>query len=116
MCSGPLSLSGQSCSAVKFHRAEIDVLFQLETQAEQDAFFQNARLDLRMADGAQENRLELAQFVHGAVGQHLAGFEIAFAAEIVVMPVEFEPEFFGGGFGNLERLRGSLPAPCRRRR
>ncbi len=77
-------------------------MFQLETEAEQDAFFQNARLDLRMANGAKVHRLELAHLVHRAVGQGLAGFEVAIAAEIVGMPVEFEPELFGCGFCHLE--------------
>ena len=79
----PLVLERAVLRAVKFHGTEIDVLIQLEPQAEQDAFFQNARLDLRMADRAEENGLELAQLVHRAVRQHFAGFEIAFAAEIV---------------------------------
>ena len=110
----PLVLERAIQRAIKFHGAKIDVLLQLETQTEQDAFFQNARLDLRMADRAEKNRLELAEFVHRVVGQHFAGFQIAFAAKIVMMPVEFEPEFFGGGFGNLEASRvtsGPVPSP-----
>ena len=59
-------------------------MLQLETQAQQNALFENAGLDLRMADGAEEDRLELAQFVHRAVGQHFAGLEVTLAAEIVV--------------------------------
>src|SRR6266705_3252963 len=78
--------------AIQFHRTEIDVLLQLETQAEQNAFLQNARLDLRMAHGAEEDRLELAQFGDRAVRQHFARLEIAFAAEIVFVPVDFEAE------------------------
>ena len=64
----PLVLQRAVGGAVKFHGAQIDVLFQLETEAEQDALFEYARLDLRMADGAEEYRLELAQLVHRAVG------------------------------------------------
>ena len=102
----PLVLERTVNGAIKFHGAEVDVLLQLETEAQQNAFFQDARLDLRMADCAQKNHLEPAEFVHGAVGQHFARFQITVAAEIVVMPVEFETEFFGGRFGNLERLAG----------
>jgi hypothetical protein len=64
-----LPFSGQIRSSVKFHRAKVDVLLHLEAQAEQDAFLQNAGFDIRMADGAEEDRRELAEFAHRAVRQ-----------------------------------------------
>ena len=45
-------------------------------------------LHLRMADGAEEDGLELAEFVHRAVGQDFAGLEVAVAAEVVRVPIE----------------------------
>ena len=45
----PLVLERAILRAVKLHGAEIDVLLQLEAQAQQDALFQDAGLDL--ADG-----------------------------------------------------------------
>jgi hypothetical protein len=58
-------------------------LFQLEAQAQQNALFQNARLDLGMADGAQENGREFAQLLHHAVRQRFLGAQIAGAAQVV---------------------------------
>ena len=68
---------------VKFDRAQIDVLFQLEAQAEQNSLFQNARLDLGMADGAEEDGGKLAQLLHHAVRQRLLGAQITLAAQVV---------------------------------
>ena len=56
----PLVLERAILRAVKFHGAEIDVLFQFESQAEQDALFQDARLHVRVADGAEQDRGELS--------------------------------------------------------
>ena len=104
----PLVLQRAIGGAIKFHRTQIDVLLQLETEAQQDAFFEDAGLDLRMADGAEENRLELAQFVHRVVGQHLARLQITFTAEIEMVPVDFETEFLGRGLGHLEGFAGDF--------
>ena len=104
----PLVLERTIGGAVQLHRAQIDVLFQLETEAEQDAFFKDARLDLGMAHRAEENRLELAQFVHRAIRQHLARLKITVAAKIVMVPVDLETEFLGGGLGDFEGLAGDF--------
>src|SRR5262245_47191551 len=55
-----------------------------------------------MADGTQEDRLVFPKLLDGAVGQHLARFQIAIAAEVVVVPVEFKSKLLAGGFANLE--------------
>ena len=79
-------------------------MLQLETEAEQDAFFQDAGLHLRVTDRAEEDGFELAEFVHRGIGQDFAGPEVAFAAEIKGVPIEFEAEFEGCRFGDLERF------------
>ena len=106
----PLVLERAILRAIKFHRTQVDVLFQFKTQPQQNALLQNARFNLRMADGAEENRLEFAQFVHRAVGQHFAGLEIALAAEIVFVPVELEAEFFRRHVGDFDAFRGNFRA------
>src|SRR5262245_42128229 len=63
-----------------------------------------------MADRAEENRFEPPQFIGRVGGQHLAGFEVTIAAEIVVLPVEFETEFLSGHFANLQRLSRNFRA------
>src|SRR5207245_1015571 len=54
---------------VKFHRAKVDVLLELEAESQEDALLQNARFHVRMADGAKENRRELPQFLDDTVRQ-----------------------------------------------
>ena len=83
-------------------------MLQLEAQAQQDALLENARLDLRMAHRAEIDRLELAQFLHRAVRQDLAGLQVAFAAEIVVVPVEFESELRCGRLAHLDGFAGDF--------
>ncbi len=62
-----------------------------------------------MANGAEVNGVEGAQFVDGTLGQCLAGLEIAFATEVEVLRLVANPldigdrrkdfEGFGGDFG-----------------
>ena len=40
--------------------------------------------DVRVADRAEEDRVEAAQLVEDGVGQDLAGAQVALAAEVVV--------------------------------
>src|SRR5262249_17700103 len=89
---------------------KIDVLLQFETQAEQDALLENAWLHLRMTHRAEENRLELAQFIYRAIGQHFTGLQVAIAAEVVIVPVELETEFLAGRLAHLERFASAFRA------
>ena len=79
-------------------------MLELEPGAEENALFQNARFDVRMADGAEQNGGELPQFVQHAVRQHLAGAQVSVAADIVVGVVEFEGEFFRSGIEDFDCL------------
>src|SRR5205823_11728749 len=45
-----LVLERAKAFVVKLHRAEVDVLLQLETSSQQDPLFQNAGFDIRVAD------------------------------------------------------------------
>ena len=69
MSSGPLSFSGVSTLGIELDRAQVDVLVQLEAQPQQDALLQDARLHVRVADGAQVDGVEAAQLLHGASGR-----------------------------------------------
>lgn len=69
-----------------------------------------------MPDGAQQDRGELPQLGHHAVRQHLAGLEVAVAADVVRRVVEFDAELAGRGVEDLDYLRARLQAPYRRRR
>jgi predicted Fe-Mo cluster-binding NifX family protein len=58
---------------IQLHWPQVDVLIKGEAGLEQDAHFQDAGLDVRVADGAQENGIELLEFLDRTVGQDLAG-------------------------------------------
>src|SRR5439155_11657841 len=69
---------------------------------------QDARFHVRMADGAEENRRELPQFIDDTVRQGFLRAEITLAAEVVWSEVEFERELFGGDFQNLDGFAGDF--------
>src|SRR6185369_4172127 len=71
---------------------------------------EDPRLDLRVADGAQQDRLVAAQLVEHAVGQHLAGAHVALAAEIVADLLDLELEPPRGGLYDLLGLGNDLGA------
>src|SRR5439155_9470326 len=75
---------------------------------QEDSLLKDARFHVRMADGAEENRRELPQFLDDAVGQGFLGAEIPLAAEVVGSEVEFERELFGGDFQNLDGFAGDF--------
>ena len=89
---------------VELDRAQVDVLLQLEAGAQQDALFEDARLHVGMADGAEQDGRELPQFRQHAVRQHLAGAQVALAAEVVVGVVELELELLRGGLEDFDGL------------
>ena len=67
-----------------------------------------------MADGAEQDGRELAQLRHHAVRQHLAGAQVAVAAEVVVRVVELEPNFAAAASSTLMASRttsGPVPSP-----
>ena len=114
MSSGPLSFSGRVHARIELHRPEVDVLVECEADVEQDALLQDARADLRVADGAQEDRLELPQFGDDRLGQGLAGLEVALAAEVVSGVVEFEPSGAATAFSTFTpsaTTSGPVPSP-----
>ena len=84
MSSGPLSLERRLDAGKQLDRPQVDVLVELKPQLQQQALFEDARLDVGMADGAQVDGVELAQLVDGAGGQHFAGAQVALAAEVEV--------------------------------
>ena len=63
-------------------------------RSKQQLAFEDARGDVGMADGAEQDGVELPQLVEAVGGEGLAGFEIAIAA-----PVEFgELQLVGKAF------------------
>jgi hypothetical protein len=64
---------------IQLHRPQVDVLIEGEARLEQNAYFQNAGLDVGMADGAQENGIELLELLQCTVRQDLAGALVALA-------------------------------------
>ena len=109
----------------QFHRAKIDVLIEFEPQFEKQALLENTGGDLRVADGAEEDRVLAAEQVEAALGNDLAGLEIAVAAPVErfdLISDAVEPRnrlehlhrlgrdlgarSVSGKGGNLQRLRG----------
>ena len=99
---GSLVLERAESFVVQLHGTEIDVLFHLEPQPQQNPLFQDAGFHVGMADGAEQNRGKLSQFIRRAVGQHFLRAEVTVAAEIVIGVIEFDAELLRGGIENLD--------------
>ncbi len=63
--SGPCPASGVSTPGKSFTGPEVDVLVEVEPQVEQQLAFEDAGRDVGMADGAEQDGVELAQLVDG---------------------------------------------------
>ena len=88
---------------VQLGRTQVHVLVQVEAELEQQAAFQNARLDARIADGAQQDGVGLLDALLFLLGEDRAVTQIAFGTEVEMLVIEF-----GDAFG---RLLQSLLGP-----
>ena len=91
-------------------RAKVDVLLELEAQAQQDALLEDARLDVGMPDRPEQDGRELPQVIRRTVGQRLVGAHVAFAAEVELGVIEIEAELLPGGIEHLDVFPGDLRA------
>ena len=112
MSSGLLSRERRLDAGEQLHRAEVDVLVEAEAEVEEQLAFEDAGLHVGMADGAEEDAVELAELVEAVGGQGFAGFEIAVAAPVEVGELEVAVEAFelGDGLEDLDAFGGDLGA------
>ena len=90
----------------QFHGAKVDVLVEAEAEVEQQLALEDAGGDFGVADGAEEDRVELAELVEVVGRQRFAGFEVAIAAPIEVREVEGEAVLLGDGLKNFDAFGG----------
>ena len=79
---------------------EVHVQVEVEAKLEEQATLEDSGRHVGSADGTEEDRVELAQLVDRLVGEHLAGPQVAGAAEVVLLRVE----------GNARGTRATLMA------
>src|SRR5439155_15605858 len=75
---------------IELDGAQVDVLVELEAQAEEDALLEDARFDVGVADGAEIDGIEAAQLLEDGVWKDVAGLLVALAAEVEVLEVELD--------------------------
>lgn len=74
---------------VQLGRTQVHVLVQVEAELEQQAAFQNARLDARIADGAQQDGVGLLDAVLFLFRKNRAVTQIALGTQIELLIFEF---------------------------
>ncbi len=79
---GPLAADRALDPREQADGAEVDVLVEVEPEAQQDPFLQDARGHPGMADGTQQDGVDVAQLADRPVGQDLAGPQITLAADV----------------------------------
>ena len=97
-------------AGVELHGAEVDVLVEGEAQLEQEALLEDAGLDAGVADGAEEEGVVLLEGGDLGVVDDLAGLEVAFAAEVVVLELEAESVELGGRLEDLDAFANHFGA------
>ena len=74
---------------VQLGRTQVHVLVQVEAELEQQAAFQNARLDARIADGAQQDGVGLLDALLFLFRKNRAVTQIALGTQIELLIFEF---------------------------
>ena len=110
MSAGPLSLSGVSTPGNSFTGPQVDVLVEAEAEVEQQLALEDAGGDVGMADGAEQDRVELAELVEAVGGQRFARFEIAVAAPVEVGQLELDVFELGDGLEDFHAFGGDFGA------
>ena len=88
---------------VQLGRTQVDVLVEIETELEQQATFENAGLDTRIADCAQQDRVGLLDAFLFLFRKNRTVTQVTFGAKIEILVIEF-----GNALG---RLLQSLLSP-----
>ena len=86
----------------QLHGAKVDVLVEAEAEVEQQLAFEDAGGDVGVADGAEEDRVELAELVEVVGREGFARFEIAVAAPVEIGEFELDVLELGDGFQNFD--------------
>ena len=85
---GALAGQGRRGAGEEADGPEVDVEVELEAQPQEQPPLEDAGRDVGRAHRAEEDGVEPAQLVEDGVGQHLAGAQVAGAAEVVLDRVE----------------------------
>jgi hypothetical protein len=73
------------------HRSVVDVLVEREPKSEYDTALQHPRIDPRVADGPEVDRVVLTQFLDGAIRENLARLEVVVGTKWELSPINREP-------------------------
>ena len=92
------------------HRAVVHVEIELEAGAEQDVARVAVVGDARIAERADEDRVELAQHLVAVGRQRLAGLQIVIGAPRQVLEIEAAAEDLADGLQHLDGFRGDVLA------
>src|SRR5262249_54666976 len=90
----------------ELHGAEVDVLVEAEAKIKEELALEDAGGDIGVADGAEEDRVELAELLEAVVWKRGAGLEVAIAAPVQVRELELDVLELGDCVQNLDALGG----------
>ncbi len=107
---GALVLERAVHARVELHRPQVDVLVELEAQAQQEPFLEDARLDVGVAHGSEQNGVECAQPVDVVFVDDVPARQITIATEIELLGGVFEALESGDRSQYLDGLHNDLGA------
>ena len=110
MSPGLRPASGQAHALEQAHGAQVDVLLEVAPDRDQQAPERDVVGHARKADGAEVDRVVLADLVEAVVRHHLAGLLEGLAAPVEVVPLEGDVELAADRLQHLDALRHHLVA------
>ena len=104
------SFAGQGCfdTRIQFYGSQVDVLIELKSQFEQQAFFDHAGRHVRMSHGTQKDRVKTPQMIYSPGGKYFSGAEKPLTAVIQWCDFAVEPLQITDGVQNLDGFRGDF--------
>ena len=99
-------------AGIALDRTQVHVLVELEAQAEQQIPLEDPRPHARVADGAEQHRVEPAHRIELGARKRLAGAKEPLRPEVELLELDLEPG--ANGLEHLERLAHDLRARFRR--
>ncbi len=104
----PLVLQRAVHARVQLHRPQVDVLIQLKTQTQQQAFLQRSGRHVRVAHRPQIDRIKAPQLLDRRIRQDLPSPQVSIPPEIVVLGLVAESLLLGHGPQDLQALANHL--------
>ena len=94
---GPLAFDRALNTRIEMHGPQVDILVEVESEAEQDSLLENAGGDVGVADRTEQDDVATAEPLDFGVGQNVSGSQVILAPQVKGNGLEVEALDSGNG-------------------